>query len=126
MQPSPPVVAIPHLDLPSGARRYRQGPEAGGYRDSGADIAFALQQAGVTVLTPARPPDPAADIGWTVPDTANGISAAIRAGPRGRPTAPAGGGARCIRVRLPASPLAPGVRGSTLPQITTSPLCGPA
>ncbi|MDQ4099517.1 MAG: biotin carboxylase, partial [Chloroflexota bacterium] len=55
-------------------------PKPGGYRDSGADIAFALRQAGVTVVTPEQWPDPAVDDGWTFPDTAVGIAAAVQAG----------------------------------------------
>lgn len=45
----------------------------GGYRDSGADIAFNLQQLGCQVVTPMRDPDPGLDVGWTFEDTLGGI-----------------------------------------------------
>ncbi len=52
----------------------------GGYWDSGTDIAFALRQVGVTIVTPDPCPDPALDTGWTFPDTEAGITATVRAG----------------------------------------------
>ncbi|MDQ4099627.1 MAG: biotin carboxylase, partial [Chloroflexota bacterium] len=81
MHASEPVVAILHQAVPpvdhSGIVK---APKPGGYRDSGADIAFALRQAGVTVVTPEQWPGPALDTGWTFPDTAAGIAAAVQAG----------------------------------------------
>lgn len=44
--------------------------KAGGYRDSGADIAYALRRRSVPVITPQRNPNPALDEGWTFPDDA--------------------------------------------------------
>jgi D-alanine-D-alanine ligase len=52
----------------------------GGYRDSGADIGFALRCNGVEVVTPEALPDPGTDADWVWPDTAEGISAAVAAG----------------------------------------------
>jgi D-alanine-D-alanine ligase len=51
-----------------------------GYRDSSADIANALAQAGCDVLTPARSPRPDVDADWTYPDTLEGISQAVSDG----------------------------------------------
>ena len=51
-----------------------------GYRDSSADIANALAQAGCDVLTPASDPRPDVDADWTYPDTAEGISQAVADG----------------------------------------------
>lgn len=51
-----------------------------GYRDSGADIAFALRASGYRVVTPVPHPDPASDADWSFPDTAAGIAAARSAG----------------------------------------------
>jgi D-alanine-D-alanine ligase len=51
-----------------------------GYRDSSADIANALTQAGCDVLTPAQSPRPDVDADWTYPDTFEGIAAAVSDG----------------------------------------------
>ncbi|MGZ3257537.1 MAG: hypothetical protein ACXU68_12280, partial [Croceibacterium sp.] len=51
-----------------------------GYRDSSADIANALAQAGCDVLTPARSPRPDVDADWTYPDTFEGIAQAVADG----------------------------------------------
>jgi D-alanine-D-alanine ligase len=51
-----------------------------GYRDSSADIANALAQAGCEVLTPARDPRPDVDAEWTYPDTLEGITQAVSDG----------------------------------------------
>jgi D-alanine-D-alanine ligase len=51
-----------------------------GYRDSSADIANALTEAGCDVLTPARDPRPDVDADWTYPDTFDGISQAVADG----------------------------------------------
>lgn len=60
----------------------RKPAKAGGYTDSGADIACALRAAGAAVLTPVPHPDPAHDEGWTFPDTEDGIAGALEAGAR--------------------------------------------
>ncbi|KAL9099743.1 MAG: hypothetical protein Q9163_004797 [Psora crenata] len=52
-----------------------------GYQDSGADIAFVLQnQTNVDVVTPKKRPDPREDTGWCFPDSEDGILDAIRCG----------------------------------------------
>ncbi len=51
-----------------------------GYRDSSADIANALMQAGCDVLTPADEPRADVDADWTYPDTYEGIAAAVADG----------------------------------------------
>ncbi|MEE6165868.1 MULTISPECIES: hypothetical protein [unclassified Mycolicibacterium] len=51
-----------------------------GYRDSSADIAFALAQAGCDVLTPVGNPRPDVDADWTYPDTLEGITQAVSDG----------------------------------------------
>jgi D-alanine-D-alanine ligase len=54
----------------------------GGYADSGADIAFALQQAGLSVVTPVNEPDPEEQGQWVFPDTSAGIQRALDRGAR--------------------------------------------
>ena len=51
-----------------------------GYRDSSADIANALTEAGCDVLTPAADPRPDVDADWTYPDTLEGIAQAVADG----------------------------------------------
>lgn len=51
-----------------------------GYRDSSADIASALAQAGCDVLTPVRDPRADVDADWTYPDTLEGITQAVSDG----------------------------------------------
>lgn len=58
----------------------RKDPKPGGYSDSGADIAFALRNAGVRIVTPQLDPDPAKAMEWVFPDTPEGIAAALDAG----------------------------------------------
>jgi D-alanine-D-alanine ligase-like ATP-grasp enzyme len=52
----------------------------GGYSDSGADIAFNLREVGVPVVLPHREADPASDLDWVFPDTAEGIQESLRRG----------------------------------------------
>lgn len=52
----------------------------GGYQDSGADIAYALQLKNIDVITPDKEPIPHRDQGWTFPDTECGILDAIEQG----------------------------------------------
>lgn len=54
----------------------------GGYSDSGADIAYTLQKAGISVVTPVENPDPAQALDWVFPDTKAGIDQALRSGAR--------------------------------------------
>ncbi|MEI6948605.1 ATP-grasp domain-containing protein [Paraflavisolibacter sp. H34] len=52
----------------------------GGYADSGADIAYALRQSGIPVITPSEEPDVYADLDWVFPDTREGIQRAVDSG----------------------------------------------
>jgi D-alanine-D-alanine ligase-like ATP-grasp enzyme len=49
----------------------------GGYRDSCADVAFALRAAGVDVATPVPQPSAARDVDWSFPDSDAGVAAAV-------------------------------------------------
>jgi D-alanine-D-alanine ligase-like ATP-grasp enzyme len=54
-----------------------------GYRDSCADIAYALRSLSdpnISVITPTPRPDPAKDADWSFPDTEPGILAALALG----------------------------------------------
>jgi hypothetical protein len=77
------LVAVLHQAIePPTIDGARKPLKAGGYTDSGADIAWALRAAGASVLTPVPHPDPAHDEGWTFPDTPDGIAGALEAGAR--------------------------------------------
>ena len=58
----------------------RKDAKPGGYSDGGADIVFALRNAGVDIVTPVASPDPAVALEWVFPDTVAGIASAIAAG----------------------------------------------
>ena len=58
----------------------RKEAKPGGYSDGGADIAFALHQAGERMVTPVATPDPTVALDWVFPDTPEGIVAALAAG----------------------------------------------
>lgn len=74
------AVLYQELDPPiiNGVRKPRK---PGGYQDSGADIAFVLQEkCGIDVVTPISSPSAANDDGWSFPDTEGGILSAIDQG----------------------------------------------
>ncbi|GAA6042685.1 hypothetical protein JCM8097_003745 [Rhodosporidiobolus ruineniae] len=74
-------VAVLHQGAPPPAVGGVSKPmKPGGYQDSGADIAFNLLSADVSIATPSTTPDPASDSGWTFPDTKSGILAAVDQG----------------------------------------------
>lgn len=52
----------------------------GGYSDGGADIACALVENEIEVLTPVDSPDAAKDLDWVFPDTNGGIQSALSQG----------------------------------------------
>lgn len=52
----------------------------GGYSDSGADIAYSLQQQNAHIITPVENPKIENDLDWVFPDTAKGIQLAIGKG----------------------------------------------
>lgn len=59
----------------------RKPKKPGGYQDSGADIAYNLNQCDdVQVVTPNKTPDPLKDGDWCFPDTEQGILEAIDKG----------------------------------------------
>lgn len=51
-----------------------------GYADSGADIAFALMQQNIDIITPTNSPDTDNDLDWCFPDTSIGIQRAVELG----------------------------------------------
>ncbi|TWU58950.1 D-alanine--D-alanine ligase [Rubripirellula tenax] len=74
------VVAILHQAVPPPRIGNTLKPmKPGGYRDSGADIAFALRSMGIKIVTECRvrPDD---DSGWSFPDSEIGIDNAIARG----------------------------------------------
>ncbi|MBX7215003.1 MAG: hypothetical protein K1X39_13400 [Thermoflexales bacterium] len=77
----PQPVAVLHQAAPAPAVRGARKPmKRGGYRDSGADIAFILRRAGIQVITPEPRPRADRDTGWTFPDTEEGVREALAAG----------------------------------------------
>ncbi|KAK1635747.1 hypothetical protein BDP81DRAFT_395299 [Colletotrichum phormii] len=59
----------------------RKPMKPGGYRDSGADIAFNLQASkSVDAITPIAAPSPDKDTQWCLPDTEEGILDAVNKG----------------------------------------------
>jgi D-alanine-D-alanine ligase-like ATP-grasp enzyme len=52
----------------------------GGYSDSGGDIAYALKQTGISVITPSDNPNIDSDLDWVFPDTPKGIQDARERG----------------------------------------------
>ncbi|KAJ5721932.1 glutathione synthetase ATP-binding domain-like protein [Penicillium malachiteum] len=81
MDPAKPVVAVLYQALPPPMYGgVSKPPKPGGYRDSGADVAYTLQSAGTTVLTPVESPDPANQNHWCFPDTEEGIMKATQRG----------------------------------------------
>lgn len=76
-----PSVAVLYQALPPPViNNVQKSAKPGGYRDSGADIACALQQSGIEVITPAKRPDPASHNDWCFPDSENRILSAIDRG----------------------------------------------
>ena len=65
---------------PPAVNGLRKPMKPGGYRDSGADIAYCLREHGIEVAVPAAAPDLYNDVDWVFPDTADGIRAALAAG----------------------------------------------
>ncbi|GAA5887216.1 hypothetical protein JCM6882_002452 [Rhodosporidiobolus microsporus] len=74
-------VAVLHQGGPAPAAGGVTKPmKPGGYQDSGADIAYNLREAGVSVTTPTSSPNSSSQTGWTFPDTQSGILSAVNAG----------------------------------------------
>ncbi|KAJ5596536.1 D-alanine--D-alanine ligase [Penicillium hetheringtonii] len=76
-----PVIAVLYQALaPPMYDGVSKPPKPGGYRDSGADVAYALSRGGFKVLTPVNTPDPADQNHWCYPDTEEGILTAVQQG----------------------------------------------
>jgi len=75
-----PVAVLYQAQAASAAHGIRKPMKEGGYADSGADIIYNLQQAGIPVITPTKFPDPTCDTNWVFPDTEEGIHNAISLG----------------------------------------------
>lgn len=76
-----PVVAVLFQNGPTPDQGGGRKPaKPGGYRDSAADIAYALVRSGIRVLTPAIRADPGRDLDWAFRDDADGIRNALEAG----------------------------------------------
>ena len=77
----PAVVAVLYqaIDPPeiNGVKKPRK---PGGYKDSGSDIAYILQQRNIQVITPSATPSPTTQEGWCFPDTEDGILSAVQRG----------------------------------------------
>lgn len=58
----------------------RKPMKKGGYSDSGADIAYCLNNNGIEVITSKDNPDLYNDLDWVFPDTENGIKTAMEKG----------------------------------------------
>lgn len=76
MSCTPPVALLYQAQQPPLVNGIRKPLKPGGYADSGADIAYALRQQGVPVITPVAEPAGARDLDWVFPDTAAGIAQA--------------------------------------------------
>ncbi|KAJ5914825.1 D-alanine--D-alanine ligase [Penicillium tannophilum] len=81
MDSAKPIVAVLYQALPPPIYGgVSKPPKPGGYRDSGADIAYSLKCGGTTMLTPVESPDPANQDHWCFPDNEEGIISAIQKG----------------------------------------------
>ena len=80
----PVKLAVLHQALPPPTLNgVTKPPKPGGYKDSGADIAFAVARGGdpaISVITPVENPNPAEQDDWTFPDTPEGLHAALEQG----------------------------------------------
>ncbi|KAI9927131.1 hypothetical protein MW887_003514 [Aspergillus wentii] len=78
---SQPIVAVlfQAIDPPviNGVRKPRK---PGGYQDSGADIAYTLQNKSIEVVTPKTAPSASNHEGWCFPDSEEGIYSAVKQG----------------------------------------------
>ncbi len=76
-----PKIAILYQANPSPSVGHSQKPmKSGGYRDSGADIGFALRGNLVPLMTPRTMPSPTDELDWVFPDSEDGIHTAFEAG----------------------------------------------
>lgn len=76
-----PRVAVVFQDIePPVINGVRKPKKPGGYRDSGADIAYVLRKAQTTVITPKEDASPENEDDWCFPDSEAGILEAIEKG----------------------------------------------
>ncbi|KAL4793109.1 hypothetical protein BDV19DRAFT_232958 [Aspergillus venezuelensis] len=76
-----PTVAVLYQALePPVINGVKKPRKPGGYQDSGADIAYTLQQKGINVLKRDASAPVSTDEGWTFPDTEEGIYSAAMQG----------------------------------------------
>jgi len=66
--------------LPPNKNGIQKPMKAGGYSDSGADIAYELKRNGFQIITPDQKPNIENDKDWVFPDTKNGIQEALKKG----------------------------------------------
>jgi hypothetical protein len=71
-----PVAVLYQAQAPPVINGIRKPLKPNGYADSGADIAVALRQQGVPIVTPVAAPQVTRDLDWVFPDTAEGIGRA--------------------------------------------------
>ncbi len=77
-----PIAVICQASAPPPVDGISKPPKPGGYRDSGADIAFALARWGAQVVTPGPSPRPTQDDDWTFGDSPEELHALQRRGVR--------------------------------------------
>ncbi|KAL4935341.1 hypothetical protein BDV06DRAFT_228920 [Aspergillus oleicola] len=76
-----PTVAVLYQAIePPVTNGVKKPRKPGGYQDSGADIAYTLQQKGIKVLKRDASAPVSTDEGWTFPDTEEGIYSAAQQG----------------------------------------------
>ncbi|KAJ4346754.1 uncharacterized protein N0V89_010686 [Didymosphaeria variabile] len=78
-EPTLPRVAVLYQELdPPLINGIRKPKKPGGYKDSGADIAYVLKyRCGLDVVTPSSSPDPWNDADWVFGDTESSILSAV-------------------------------------------------
>lgn len=71
---TPAVAILYQAEIPPAKNGIIKPMKPGGYADSGADIGYALKQAGIEVVTPVDNPAISRDLDWVFPDTTKGIA----------------------------------------------------
>src|ERR1043165_2935490 len=74
------VAVLYQAEAPPSKRGIKKPMKPGGYSDSGADIAFALNERSISVKTPSTNPSVDNDYDWIFPDTHQGIKQALSYG----------------------------------------------
>lgn len=76
----PPVAVLFQSHPPPEIDHIMKPMKSTGYKDSSADIAVALQEFGLDLITPVSSPDVLVDEDWCFPDSAEGIKSALDRG----------------------------------------------